>query len=101
MNLSLMPAKRYLLLLLLPLIVLVYFVWKRYGPVDATIIPGRWSVEQAQTWHQQQPWLVGTNFIPSTAINQLEMWQADTFDTTTIDKELNYAEGIGMNVMRG
>jgi endo-1,4-beta-mannosidase len=42
----------------------------------------------------------GANFIPSTAINQLEMWQADTFDPTTIDKELGWAEGLGFNTMR-
>jgi hypothetical protein len=34
------------------------------------------------------------------SINQLEMWQADTFDPTTIDRELGWAESIGMNVMR-
>jgi hypothetical protein len=43
---------------------------------------------------------VGSNFIPSTAINQLEMWQADTFDVPTIDRELGWAEGLGMNTMR-
>jgi len=38
----------------------------------------RWTVEQAKQWYQKQPWLVGCNFIPSTAINQLEMWQAES-----------------------
>jgi hypothetical protein len=60
----------------------------------------RWSVEQANAWYQNQPWLVGCDFIPSTAINQLEMWQAETFDPTTIDQELGMAESIGMNVVR-
>ncbi len=60
----------------------------------------RWTAQQANTWYKTQPFLVGANFIPSTAINQLEMWQADTFDPATIDRELGYAEGIGMNVMR-
>lgn len=59
-----------------------------------------WSEQKAKTWYAQQQWLVGADFIPSTAINQLEMWQADTFDPKTIDKELGYAQGIGMNVMR-
>lgn len=59
-----------------------------------------WSEAKAKTWYAQQQWLVGADFIPSTAINQLEMWQADTFDPKTIDKELGYAQGIGMNVMR-
>ena len=60
----------------------------------------RWSAAKANQWYSQQPWLVGANFIPSTAINQLEMWQAETFDPKTIDRELGYAEKIGMNVMR-
>lgn len=59
-----------------------------------------WSKEQAQTWYRQQPWLVGSNYIPATAINELEMWQADTFDPATIDRELGWAEGLGMNTMR-
>lgn len=59
-----------------------------------------WSEEQAQEWYQQWGWLRGANFLPSTAINQLEMWQAETFDTTTINRELGWAEEIGMNSMR-
>ena len=59
-----------------------------------------WSVEQANDWHKKWGWLRGSDFIPSTAINQLEMWQKDTFDPVTIDRELGYAEGIGMNSMR-
>lgn len=60
----------------------------------------RWTPERANAWYAKQPWLVGANFVPSTAINQLEMWQADTFDPATIDRELGYAQGIGMNTMR-
>jgi len=60
----------------------------------------RWTPEQANLWYAKQPWLVGANFVPSTAINQLEMWQAETFDPTTIDRELGYAQNIGMNTMR-
>lgn len=60
----------------------------------------RWSTERANQWYSRQPWLVGSNFIPSTAINQLEMWQAETFDPRTIDRELGFAENIGMNTMR-
>ncbi len=45
---------------------------------------GKWPVEKAVEWYQTQPWLRGCNFIPSTAINQLEMWQAETFDLETI-----------------
>jgi hypothetical protein len=60
----------------------------------------RWTEAQANAWYAQQSWPVGANFLPSTAINQLEMWQADTFDTVTIDRELGWAESIGMNTMR-
>jgi hypothetical protein len=60
----------------------------------------RWTEAQADAWYTAQPWPVGANFLPSTAINELEMWQADTFDPVTIDRELGWAEGIGMNTMR-
>jgi hypothetical protein len=60
----------------------------------------RWSTEQANTWYAQQPWLVGCNYIPSTAINQLEMWQTDSFDPDTIDRELGWAADLGFNALR-
>lgn len=62
--------------------------------------PQLWPAKQANDWYSKQPFLVGSNFIPSTAINQLEMWQADSFDLATIDRELGFAEGLGMNTMR-
>src|SRR6478672_10399640 len=60
----------------------------------------RWTEAKANEWYARQPWLVGGNYIPATAINQLEMWQAETFDPATIDRELGWAEGIGFNTMR-
>ena len=60
----------------------------------------KWSVEKAVAWYQTQPWLRGCNFIPSTAINQLEMWQAESFDLETIDRELGWAADLGLNCMR-
>lgn len=68
--------------------------------LTAETIPGRWSAEQANEWYKEQPFLVGANFTPSNAINQLEFWQADTFDPETIDRELGWAAAIGMNSMR-
>jgi len=59
-----------------------------------------WTAEKANAWYKQQGWLVGCNYIPNTAINQLECWQADSFDTATINKELGWAQGIGFNVIR-
>jgi hypothetical protein len=60
----------------------------------------RWTPERANQWYGKQPWLVGCNFLPSTAINQLEMWQGDSFDPETIDRELEWAESLGMNTAR-
>jgi hypothetical protein len=60
----------------------------------------RWSTQQANSWYRAEPWPVGCNFIPSTAINQLEMWQAETFDPATIDRELGWAEDLGFNTVR-
>ena len=62
--------------------------------------PGRWPVEKSQEWLQKTGWLRGSNFMPSSAINQLEMWQADTFDEATLDRELGFAKGLGFNSMR-
>lgn len=67
---------------------------------NATAKRAIWTKAQANTWYAQQPWLVGANFLPSTAINELEMWQAATFDTATISRELKWAASIGMNTMR-
>ncbi|WP_230474919.1 1,4-beta-xylanase [Dyella monticola] len=60
----------------------------------------RWSAVQAQAWYAKQPWPVGSNYIPSDAINQLEMWQASSFDPARIDQELGWAQGLGMTTMR-
>jgi len=60
----------------------------------------RWSEAKANEWYAQQPWLIGANYVPATAVNQLEMWQAETFDPPQIDKELGWAEDAGMNMMR-
>jgi hypothetical protein len=62
--------------------------------------PQRWTEKAANDWYARQPWLVGSNYIPATAINQLEMWQADTFDAVWMETELGWAEGLGMNTMR-
>ena len=60
----------------------------------------RWTEDKANAWYAQQSWLVGANYVPATAVNQLEMWQAETFDSPQIDKELGWAESSGMNMMR-
>ncbi|WP_282161868.1 cellulase family glycosylhydrolase [Ulvibacterium marinum] len=63
-------------------------------------IAQRWSKEKAWKWYDQQSWLVGANFNPSTSINQLEFWQEDTFDPETIDRELKWSADLGMNLHR-
>ncbi|WP_422743315.1 1,4-beta-xylanase [Mycobacterium sp. WMMD1722] len=61
---------------------------------------GRWSAERANAWYQAQGWLVGANYVPSTAVNQIEMFQAGTYDPRRIDGELQLARKIGFNTMR-
>ncbi len=60
----------------------------------------QWTEQKANTWYAQQPWLVGSNYTPRSAINQLEMWQEVSFDPAQIDQELGWAESLGMNTMR-
>ncbi len=67
---------------------------------EDVLTKNKWPIEKAKEWYSQQKWMTGANFNPSTAINQLEMWQESTFDAKTIDKELGFAEGIGFNTMR-
>ena len=59
-----------------------------------------WTVEKANQWYLQQPYLIGANYLPADAINQLDMWQAETFDIKRMDLELAWAESLGMNTMR-
>jgi len=60
----------------------------------------RWSEEKVNKWHKCFDWMAGTNFVPSTAINQLEMWQEETFDPETIDRELRWSAELGFNMHR-
>ncbi|HET6555025.1 MAG TPA: 1,4-beta-xylanase [Dyella sp.] len=60
----------------------------------------RWTPAEAKTWYAQQSWPLGSNYLPANAINELEMWQADTFDAERIDLELGWAQKLGMNTMR-
>mgnify|MGYP001031793779 FL=1 len=75
---------------------------EKKADTEAVAEAGRdiWTKEQANDWYAKQGWLVGCDFVPSTAINQLEMWQAATFDTATINRELGWAASLGMNTVR-
>jgi hypothetical protein len=68
--------------------------------VGAAGLDQKWTEDQANQWYAHQPWLVGANFLPGSAVNELEMWQASSFDAKEIDRELGWAEGLGMNTMR-
>jgi len=70
------------------------------APAVTAAAAGRWTEQQAKDWYARQGFLVGANYVPATAINELEMWQAATFDPARIELELGWAEAIGMNTMR-
>lgn len=80
---------------------LVFYTFDINAQASKSIEPKKiWSTEKANKWYQEQKWLTGTNYIPANAINQLEMWQAETFDLAIIDKELGWAENMGFTTMR-
>ncbi len=85
-------------------VILVFVALLLSSPAAMVVRPApadsRWTESAANAWYAKQPWLVGSNFIPATAINELEMWQADSFDPKEIDKELGWAESLGLNTMR-
>lgn len=68
--------------------------------VEFEAMVGRWTETEAKAWFARQPWVMGCNFTPSNAINQLEMWQAETFDIEAIRAELALAADVGMNAVR-
>ena len=78
--------------------VVIAFSLLEFGPLRAQT--SRWTEDKAKSWYDQQSWLVGSNYIPTDAINELEMWQAQSFNAPQIDTELGWAESLGMNTMR-
>src|SRR6187200_338601 len=63
--------------------------------INARAQEARWTEGKAKDWYAKQKWITGCNFQPSTAVNQLEMFQKDSFDPVTIDRELGWAENLG------
>ena len=59
-----------------------------------------WSKDEIQNWYADQNWLVGCNYLPSSAINQLEMFQEESFDFETNKREIGWANDIGFNSLR-
>lgn len=78
----------------------LFNAWATATDPVAPLAPGQWTTARARAWHDAQPWLVGCNFLPSTAVNDVEMWQAATFDRTTIERELGWARDLGFNSVR-
>jgi len=60
----------------------------------------RWTESKAQEWFDKNGWVVGCNYVPANAINQLEMWQEETFSPELINKELEMAASLGFNTIR-
>jgi hypothetical protein len=67
---------------------------------DDPLRVGRWTRDRIADWYARQPWIVGCNYVPSYAVNQLEMWQPGTFDMEVITSELGLARSLGFNTMR-
>jgi len=79
---------------------LLFFTLLLSTAYGADKVPVRWSAERANAWYATQPWLVGCNYTPAYASNQLEMWQAATWNPAAIERELTWAHEIGFNVVR-
>ena len=60
----------------------------------------KWNQEKAKKWYEERDWLVGCNYLPSNAINQLEMFQLETFDEEINIRELSWAKDLGFNTVR-
>jgi alpha-galactosidase len=94
-----MDARRFLILALL-FVSLSAGSSAAFSAPSADAAPPRWAAEKARAWAGSQPWTLGCNYIPRTAVNTLEMWQAETFDPAIIDQELGWAEDLGFNSVR-
>jgi len=60
----------------------------------------RWTTNRAWDWYQSRVWLCGFNYVVSTAVNSTEMWQGESFDLETINRELDWEKNIGFNNCR-
>jgi len=83
-----------------PIPILAALLLAPVATIHAADEPEHWPAEKANEWYAAQPWLVGCNFLPSTAENDVEMWQAESFDAATIERELGRAHDLGFNTVR-
>ena len=79
-------------------VILLIFIQCQQTP--SSVLDYRWSEQRAWDWKKENGWMVGTNFNPSTSINQLEFWQEETYDPETIERELEWSAELGMNLHR-
>ena len=77
--------------------IIVLLLFTKCQKQQSSVLDNRWGEERAWEWQEKNGWMVGTNFNPSTSINQLEFWQEDTYDSITIDRELKWSSELGMN----
>ena len=62
----------------------------------------QWTEQEINEWYAKQPWLRGTNFLPSDCINRLDMWQSFGREEhlKTAETELKLSEETGFNTVR-
>ena len=84
----------------LPHIIFISLIFIQCQQTSPSVKEVRWSEERAWQWHKEYGWMIGSNFNPSTSINQLEFWQEDTYDPETIERELEWSAELGMNIHR-
>ena len=70
------------------------------GSCGSRKVADRWTAARANAWYAELPWMAGCDYITSDAINQIEMWSGDTYNAAQIDKEMAWAEELGLNTMR-
>jgi hypothetical protein len=59
-----------------------------------------WPAEKASEWHHSKKWILGFNYVTSTAVNSTEMWQDESFDAAAVERELALASRCGYNSCR-
>jgi hypothetical protein len=77
-----------------------YYVKSEPEP-EYKIDPGTpWAVDKIWDWYEKVGPIKGCNYLPSSASNSTEMWQKESFDPETNDRELGYAHKGGYNSIR-
>lgn len=70
-------------------------------PLIATAqLEGQWSIDRINAWYAGVGVIKGCNYLPATAVNDIDMWQESSFDPETIEKELQLAHESGYNSVR-